>query len=303
MARTRAVRGRSKPRRKAAADGGKVEIRGAARRANRRVKEAAGHPWLERAARFGYVVRGLLYGAMGVLAVDLALGGAATTTDQRGAVYLLATHPVTRLFLVAVIVALAAYSAWGFIRAVYDPLKRGDDAAGLVARLGFAWSGLNYAALLVFAFGVLIGNVKSRSDPVQPLVSWGLNLPAGGVIVVVAGAIAIVAGLGQFADAYRAGFRKDLKRTTMTWQQRLVVDLLGRFGMVARGVIFTVVGLFILRAGLHRDAARAHGFGPAFQAIGQAPMGRALLGAVALGFVALGLHSFANARWIRMPMG
>jgi hypothetical protein len=275
----------------------------AARRGNRHLKKAAANPWLERAVRAGYVVRGLIYGVMGVLAIDLALGGSATTTDQRGGVVLLATHPLTTLFLVAVILALAAYSLWGFIRAIYDPLGRGEEPAGLAARIGFAGSGLNYAALLVFAAGVLLGSGGSDSDPVQQLVRWALYRPAGAFIVLVSGGIAVVAGIGQFVEAYKAGFEKDLKRTRMSRAQRLAVDSLGRFGMVARGVIFMVVGVFIVEAGLHRDAADAHGFGPAFQAIAREPLGHALLAIVALGFIALALHSLANARWIRLPRG
>ncbi len=271
------------------------------RRANRRAKDATANPWLERTARAGYVVRGLLYGVMGVLAIDLAFGGKTSTTDQRGGVDLLTINPVTRLFLVVVIVALAGYSLWGFIRAIYDPLHRGDDPTGIAARIGFAWSGLNYAALLIFAAGLLLGNPKKSSDPVQDMVGWALSRPAGGVIVIVAACIAVGAGIGQFVDAYKAGFRKDLKRTKMTWAERMTVDALGRFGMLSRGVIFSVVGIFVLQAGLHHDSTEAHGFGPAFQAIANEPLGHALLAIVALGFVALGLHSFANARWIRMP--
>lgn len=275
----------------------------AARRGNRQLEKAVANPWLERAARAGYVVRGLLYGVMGVLATDLALGGSATTTDQRGGVFLLAIHPLTKLFLVAVIVALAAYSLWGFIRAIYDPLGRGDDPAGLAARIGFAGSGLNYAALLVFAAGVLLGTARNDSDPVQQLVRWALYRPGGSVIVIAAGGVAVVAGIGQFVEAYGGGFKKDLKRSRMSRAQQRVVDGLGRFGMVSRGVIFTVVGVFIIEAGLRKDAADAHGFGPAFQAIAREPLGHALLALVALGFIALALHSLANARWVRMPRG
>jgi hypothetical protein len=138
---------------------------------------------------------------------------------------------------------------------------------------------------------------------VQQIVGWALQLPAGGVIVTVAGVIGILGGLGQFADAYKAGFRGDLKRNQMTRAQRITVDGLGRFGMVARGVIFSVVGIFILIAGLHHEANDAHSFGPAFSALAREPLGHVLLAVVALGFVALGLHSWANARWVRMPQG
>ena len=172
-----------------------------------------------------------------------------------------------RLFLLVVVASLLAYAGWGMIRAIYDPLHRGDDPPGIASRIGFAWSGLNYAALSVFAAGLFLGGSKSDSgDGVQQIVGWALQLPAGGVIVTVAGGIGILGGLGQFADAYKAGFRRDLKRNKMTRAQRITVDGLGRFGMVARGVIFSVVGIFILVAGLHHEASDAHSFGPAFAA-------------------------------------
>jgi len=57
----------------------------------------------------------------------------------------------------------------------------------------------------------------------------------------VAGAIAVAGGLAQFVDAYRAGFRRDLARHEMSEAERTAADLLGRFGMLSRGVTFSVV--------------------------------------------------------------
>jgi Domain of Unknown Function (DUF1206) len=274
----------------------------AARAVKREGKKVVTNPWAERTARLGYVVRGFIYGTMGVLALGLAIGRGSDTTDQRGTLALLGANPVTKIFLLVVITSLLAYSGWGFIRAIYDPLHRGDDPAGIASRIGFAWSGLNYAALAIFGAGLLLGaSTGHGGDSVQQIVAWALQLPAGGVIVIGAGVIGIIGGLNQFVDAYRAGFRKDLKRNTMARWQRMAVDGFGRFGMVARGVIFTMVGIFILDAGLHHNASDAHSFGPAFEAVAREPLGHVLLAIVALGFIALGLHSWANARWVRMP--
>jgi hypothetical protein len=279
-------------------------VKPAARRAKREAGKVVTNPWVERVARLGYVVRGIIYGTMGILALGLAFGLDSDTTDQRGSLALLGESAIGRIFMLIVIFSLLAYAGWGLIRAVYDPLNRGDGPAGIASRIGFAWSGLNYAALAVFAAGLLLGGSKSSGgDSVQKMVAWGLQLPAGGLIVTIAGVIGILGGLGQFADAYKAGFRKDLKRNKMTRAERLTVDGLGRFGMVARGVIFGIVGIFVLVAGLHHDAGDAHSFGPAFQAVAREPLGHVLLAIVALGFVALGLHSWANARWVRMPRG
>lgn len=247
-------------------------IKPAARAVKREGKKVVTNPWAERTARLGYVARGFIYGTMGVLALGLAIGRGSDTTDQRGALALLGANPVAKVFLVVVITSLLAYSGWGFIRAIYDPLHRGDDPAGIASRIGFAWSGLNYGALAIFGAGLLLGASNGHGgNSVQQIVAWALQLPAGGFIVIAAGVIGVIGGLNQFVDAYKAGLRKDLKRNTMTWWQRITVDKLRAVRDGGRGVIFTVVGVFILEAGLHHTAI------------------------VALGFVALGLHSWANA--------
>lgn len=272
------------------------------RQADRGARRLATNPWLGRAQRLGYAVRGVLYAVTGLLALALALGRPAHPTDLRGALLLLASGRWTVALLALAIVGLSAYSLWGFIRAIYDPLDRGHHIPGIAARLGFAWSGLNYAALVIFAAGFLAGSRRrGGGDPVRAAVDAALSHPGGRLAVVVAGVVGLIGGLAQFADAVRAGFRRDLKRNRMNRAERTAADALGRFGMFARGVIFSILALFVLRAGLAGSADQAHGMGAAFAALLREPFGAAALGVVALGFVALGLHSFAYAAWVRLP--
>ena len=107
-------------------------------------------------------------------------------------------------------------------------------------------------------------------------------------------------GVGQLVEAYRAVFANDLKGAEMAESTRKLVVMLGRYGMAARGVIFLVIGWFVVQAGLHHDPSKVQGFGGAFEYLHAQPFGHLLLGVVALGFVALGLHSLACARWIRL---
>src|SRR5207302_997283 len=189
-----------------------------ARRAKTATKRGASNSWLEFLERAGYVVRGVLYGAMGTFALGLALGLGGTATDQPGSLVILTGGPIGKVLLFAVVI----------------------------------------------------------------------------------GIVAIVVGLGQFVDAYRAILKKDLKRTKMNKPEKKIADALGRLGLVSRGVIFTVVGWFVLQGGLHRDPSQVHGYGGAFLLLLAQPYGRVLLAAVAVGFIALGLHSLACARWIRL---
>jgi hypothetical protein len=264
------------------------------------VKRAAGNPLLQLLERLGYVVRGALYAVMGLLALGLALGvGGGQTTDLSGSLVFLIGNQFGKLVLIVAAIGLAAYSLWGFIRATYDPLRRGSDAGGYAARLGFVSSAVSYAAIVLFALQ-LLGGSGAAGDGTKTTIASVLTHPGGGPLTVVIGLVAIMVGLGQFLESYRATFKEDLKGAEMSASERDIAIGLGRFGMFARGVVFLVIGWFLVQAGLHHDAGQVQGFGGAFQFLLVQPFGRVLLGVIALGFVALGLHSLAGARWIRL---
>ncbi len=265
------------------------------------VRRAAAHPKLQLLERLGYVVRGVLYVVMGFLAFRIASaqpGGKAT--DLSGSLVWLIGNPLGKLVLIVVIIGLAAYSLWGVIRAIYDPLHRGRDTKGIAARIGFLTSALSYAAIVFFALQILAGQGSASHDSTQKTVSSLLTNPAGGFITVVLGVIAIGIGVGQFVEAYRATFARDLKAAEMSQSEREIAIALGRFGMAARGVTFLVIGFFLVQAGIHHDPGKATGFGGAFLFLLHEPYGHLLVGVIALGFVALGLHSLACARWVKL---
>lgn len=266
-------------------------------------RRAAANPGLKLLQRFGYVVRGVLYATMGVLALRIAIGKpGGQATDLTGSLVYLIGNPFGKWVLLVAITGLLAYSLWGIIRAVFDPLNRGSDPSGYLERLGFLSSAVSYGALAFFGLQVLIGarSTSSGGDSTQKTIVPLLNHPAGGMLTAGVGVAVIAIGIGQFVEAYRATFKNDLKGAEMTDTERNVVVALGRFGMFARGVIFTIIGWFVLQAGMHHDPGQVQGFGGAFLFLLNNPFGPWLLGIVALGFIALGLHSFACARWVRL---
>ena len=272
-----------------------------AHKAGHEARRATTNPFYRFLARAGYVARGLLYTYMGYAALQIALTAVPKRADQQATLIVVSGFPLGRLILVGGIVALAAYSLWGFIRAVYDPLHRGKDPAGIVTRLGFAWSGLSYAALLFFATALLTHGTGSNGDQMQQLAARLLAAPFGPTLTEVIGLIGVGAGLGQFVEAYRATFKRDEKRSRMSETERRVTDFLGRAGFISRGMVFALMGWFLFLAGSHRDPHHAAGFTGTFTYLLVQPYGRPLLAVVALGFIALGLHSVVLARYIRLP--
>lgn len=265
------------------------------------VKRAAANPQLEFLERVGYVARGVLYVVMGLLALGIVLGvGGGKATDLSGSLVFLIGNPFGKVVLIAIIIGLLAYSLWGFVRAIYDPLHRGRDASGVMARVGFVSSAISYAAIALFALQILAGAGATSGDSTQKYVTSILAHPLGGWLTVIIGVVTLGIGVGQFVEAYRATFKQDLKGAEMTASEKSIAVGLGRFGMFARGVTFLVIGWFLIQAGIHNDAGQVHGFGGAFLFLLAQSYGKLLLGVIALGFVALGLHSLACARWIRL---
>ena len=265
------------------------------------VKRAAANPQLEFLERVGYVARGVLYIVMGLLALGIVLGGGGgKATDLSGSLVFLIGNPFGKVVLIAMIIGLLAYSLWGCVRAIYDPLHRGRDASGVMARVGFVSSAISYAAIALFALQILAGAGATSGDSTQKYVTSILAHPLGGWLTVIIGVVTLGIGVGQFVEAYRATFKQDLKGAEMTASEKSIAVGLGRFGMFARGVTFLVIGWFLIQAGIHNDAGQVHGFGGAFLFLLAQSYGKLLLGVIALGFVALGLHSLACARWIRL---
>jgi hypothetical protein len=81
--------------------------------------------------------------------------------------------------------------------------------------------------------------------------------------------------------------------------QRWVIRV-GRIGLIARGVIFALIGIFLIQASRHNDAGEAVGLGGALQKLTEQPFGDLLLGLVAAGLFMYGLYSFVEARYRRL---
>jgi hypothetical protein len=76
----------------------------------RAAKEAAYSPMMERLARLGYGIKGLIYVTMGLLAIQGALGKARTPADQFGAIRTFSKLPFAHVLLWIVLIGLISYA-------------------------------------------------------------------------------------------------------------------------------------------------------------------------------------------------
>ena len=104
-------------------------------------------------------------------------------------------------------------------------------------------------------------------------------------------------GLRELNQADKARFLEYLKLDEMGGRVRKWTERWGRLGVAARGIVFGVVGTFLIRAALEYDPQEARGLGGALQTLAQQPLGPWLLGAAALGLVAYGMFMLSVARY------
>ena len=95
-------------------------------------------------------------------------------------------------------------------------------------------------------------------------------------------------------------FDQQFKPYALTADQRRIAKQIGRYGTMARGVVFALVGFFITLAAWEANASHAAGIDGALDYLERQPYGIWLLAIVALGLIAFGLYSFMSAAWFRL---
>jgi hypothetical protein len=251
----------------------------------------------EALARAGFVARAVIYGIIGVLAVKLAVGAGGKTTDQSGALKTIAAQPFGEVMLILVAIGVAGYSIWRLLHALlgHGPEKT-DDTSDRLAALG---SGIAYGVVCAVAIGILLhlGSGKGSSGSTSKAAAGVLGWPAGAWLVGIAGAVVIGIALYQAYRGVTADFLKDAKteqmgETTKHWYKRTAT-----VGHLARAVVFSLIGIFLIRAAVEYDPSKAVGLDGALAKLANQSYGSVLLGLVAGGLVAFGIYSLADARY------
>jgi hypothetical protein len=262
-------------------------------------KDAAqsAQPWMERLARLGYATEGAVYSLIGLLAAGAAFGTDGRATGQHGALEVVAGSPFGGILLSLIAVGFAGYALWRSVQAIADPDREGTDVKALGRRVGYGASALIYAGLAFSAVGLVFGLASREGGTPDDWTALLLSWPLGQVLVVGVGIAVIGVGLRELNQAYKARFLEYLKLDEMGGRVRKWTERWGRLGVAARGIVFGVVGTFLIRAALEYDPQEARGLGGALQTLAQQPLGPWLLGAAALGLVAYGLFMLSVARY------
>ncbi|MGB3681650.1 MAG: DUF1206 domain-containing protein [Rubrobacteraceae bacterium] len=270
-------------------------IESARRQADAAARKAS--PWVDGIARAGYVAKGTVYGAVGVLAGMAALGSGGKTTGTGGAFESIDSQPFGKVLLVLLALGLIGYALWKIVQGIMDPDEKGLGAGGIVRRAAYVGSAMIYLGIAFSALEELLGT-EGQSTTLDQWTAYVMSYqpPLGQILVGLIGLGVISVGLYQLFAGLTARFRHDIE-TYHLGEAASWARLTGRVGTAARALVILVAGAFVVRAAWESDPEEARGLGGALETLVQQPLGPYILGLVAVGLVIYGVFMLVVARY------
>lgn len=253
---------------------------------------------IARLARAGYAAKGIIYLVIGGLAVRAATGNGGGATDSHGALATIGERAGGRALLLFMAVGLVGYAIWAIIAGVIDAEDRGDEPKGMALRAGQMFRGAAYGLLGIEAMRLMVHAARgSGGDRTEHWAARILSLPWGRVLVGIVAASVVAYAAYQLWRGARKHLQKHLRvggadPSVIAWVVRLA-----RFGIIARGVVFLIIGWFLAKAAWRSEAQEAGGVRESLLTLGAQPYGRVLLGVVAAGLIGYGVWQLANAKY------
>ena len=234
--------------------------------------------WL---ARFGFVMRGVLYIVIAMLVI-----GTGRTEDLTGAMEYL-DRGAGRWLLMLMVAGMFGYGLWRVSDAAFGTDSGRHHPKAWRRRIAAATSGAIYLFLAYKAVRIMLQGYSDAGDAHEHA-ARALHLPAGTLLLGAAAAVLAGAGLVQLYKAGTCSFLMHLDERA----RQPVAKWLGRIGFAARGVVFLTLAWLLARGALHHSAAGAGGLEQALDAL-RGP----LEVPVAAGLFVFGLYSIVEARY------
>jgi hypothetical protein len=233
---------------------------------------------------------------VGLLALQVASGGdEGTRADRNGALRAIAEKPFGEVLLVVLVVGFLGYAVWRLL----EGLVGHRDAEAGRKRWGKKAVSLSRAALYT---GFAVSTVRflisgSSDDKTKPFTARVMSETGGRTLVFVVGGAVVIGGLTIAVRAFRQKFVDKLDTARMPDALEGASRLLGTVGIVSRGAVFTLIGVFLIDAARTFEPDKAKGFDATLKTVAHETYGRGLLFAAACGLVAFAAWSFLEARY------
>jgi hypothetical protein len=250
---------------------------------------------VETTGRVGWVARGVLYLIVALLVARVPSTGSNREADQHGAFASVASSPLGGVLLLTFGLGLAAFAAFRLWEAI-----RSDDKA--TRRVSWAFSALVYVNLAIVALATFAGRGGSGHRQ-KTLTAKVLGWPGGPLLVGAVGVAIIGAALWFVRKGVRERFRHDIDEHAVPRRVWPAVRTVGVAGWFGRGVVWSLVGWFLVRAAVQHDPSEPVGLDESLRVLVHERWGVALVWAAVVGLAAYGLLCLATGAWLDAEPG
>lgn len=256
------------------------------------MKQRPQRPFVHYLAVWGCISTGIIYGAVGMIAIlsffRLKKGGA----DEGSLFAYLDQYAAGKIISILILGGAVAYIAWRIYETVRDPYQYGRTAKGILRRSATALSSFADALIVVAAIQVYAGDpgIVKTGEPagLRTGTETMLEQPWGATVLYIIGGITLVAALAQFGYVITKGYRERMDLHTQPTRKRQLIDVLAWTGHFARGIIIGIIGFFFIKAAAWNDAQMVVNTDKAFDFLGDHVSHAAFL-IVAAGTIAYGI--------------
>lgn len=249
---------------------------------------------IELLGRIGYAARAFVYGLVGIYGLLLVFREGGGFTDTKEVLQRLLDKPFGSVILATIALGLFFFSVWRALQAIRDYENRGTDLKGILARVGYGMSALAYAALSYHAINLIFHfSRQSKRSGETELAATLLSQDFGAIATAFVALVLFGVGGVQIFIAVKEKFMKHLSLPSGSrW-----ICLVSKIGIIARGIVFCIMGWLFLRAAFFSSSREADGLKGAWKFLASLPFGSALVGAMAVGLLAFSLYGFTEAAY------
>jgi hypothetical protein len=247
-------------------------------------------------ARAGYGARGIVFLLIAGLALFSSFGGG--RPDTGSALTALLEQPFGRIWIVLIGIGLAGFVVWRLAQALANADGQDDDMKGYAVRIALFGSAVTYAGLATTSLMMALQmSNSSGSGGEEGLAAWVMAQPFGRYLAGAIGLGFVVGGVVTAMKGIRRSFGRYLKLDAHKNSPAVLISI---YGLVARGLVFGIVGVFFLYAAFTVDPDQAGGMADALAWVQGLPFGSVIYAVVALGLAAFGIYNFVEARYRRI---
>lgn len=264
--------------------------------ASRAASRTADNPLLEGVARAGFIGYGLVHLLVAWLALQIAFGQSAGSSDQAGALSELARQPYGRFLVIAIAVGLVAMALWQALEAAVGH-RRDRGRERMFERIASAGRTVMYAYVAWTGFKVVTEAKSSGTEQQQTATAQLMSSTGGRWLVALIGVAITAIGIGLVIYGLVKRFEKHLMTARMSARTRRLSRRLGVAGYAAKGTVYAIAGVLVVAAAATYDAEKSSGLDGALRTLAAQPYGGFLLTLMALGIAAFAAFCFVQARY------